>query len=67
MGDRPTMQDVLQRFYPGYLDSYVPNTQQEKVVRHIARPCRTNSGSTPRMSMYWILITIISFLHALPN
>ena len=35
MGDRPTMQDVLQRFYPGYLDSYVPNTQQEKVVRHI--------------------------------
>ena len=42
MGDRPTMQDVLQRFYPGYLDSYVPNTQQEKVVRHILN-CKTGA------------------------
>jgi uncharacterized OB-fold protein len=42
MGDRPTMQDVLQRFYPGYLDSYMPNTQQEKVVRHILN-CKTGA------------------------
>ena len=42
MGDRPTMQDVLQRFYPGYLDSYVPNAQQEKVVRHILN-CKTGA------------------------
>ena len=42
MADSPTMQDVLQRFYPGYLDSYVPNTQQEKVVRHILN-CKTGA------------------------
>ena len=42
MGDRPTMQDVLQRFYPGYLDSYVPNAQQDKVVRHILN-CKTGA------------------------
>ena len=42
MGDSPTMQDVLQRFYPGYLDSYVPNAQQEKVVRHILN-CKTGA------------------------
>ena len=42
MGDRPTMRDVLRKFYPGYLDSYVPNTQQEKVVRHILN-CKTGA------------------------
>ena len=42
MADSPTMQDVLQRFYPGYLDSYVPNAQQDKVVRHILN-CRTGA------------------------
>ena len=42
MADSPTMQDVLQRFYPGYLDSYVPNAQQEKVVRHILN-CKTGA------------------------
>ena len=42
MGDRPTMQDVLRKFYPGYLDSYVPNAQQEKVVRHILN-CKTGA------------------------
>ena len=42
MGERPTMQDVLQRFYPGYLDSYMPNAQQEKVVRHIQN-CKTGA------------------------
>jgi hypothetical protein len=36
------MQDVLQRFYPGYLDSYVPNAQQDKVVRHILN-CKTGA------------------------
>ena len=42
MADSPTMQDVLQRFYPGYLDSYVPNAQQDKVVRHILN-CKTGA------------------------
>ena len=42
MGNRPTMQDVLRKFYPGYLDSYVPNVQQEKVVRHILN-CKTGA------------------------
>ena len=42
MGDRPTMRDVLRKFYPGYLDSYVPNAQQEKVVRHIMN-CKTGA------------------------
>ena len=42
MGDRPTMRDVLRKFYPGYLDSYVPNAQQEKVVRHILN-CKTGA------------------------
>ena len=42
MGDRPTMQDVLRKFDPGYLDSYVPNAQQEKVVRHILN-CKTGA------------------------
>lgn len=42
MGNRPTMQDVLRKFYPGYLDSYVPNAQQEKVVRHILN-CKTGA------------------------
>lgn len=42
MADSPTMQDVLQRFYPRYLDSYVPNAQQDKVVRHILN-CKTGA------------------------
>ena len=42
MGNRPTMQDVLRKFYPGYLDSYVPNAQQDKVVRHILN-CKTGA------------------------
>ena len=42
MADSPTMQDVLQRFYPGYLDSYVPSAQQDKVVRHILN-CKTGA------------------------
>ena len=42
MADSPTMQDVLERFYPGYLDSYVPNAQQDKVVRHILN-CKTGA------------------------
>ena len=42
MADSPTMQDVLQRFYPGYRDSYVPNAQQDKVVRHILN-CKTGA------------------------
>ena len=42
MGDRLTIQDVLQKFYPRYLDSHAPNAQQEKVVRHILN-CKTGA------------------------
>ena len=42
MADRPTMQDVLQRFYPRYLEKYTPSAQQAKTVSHILN-CKTGA------------------------
>lgn len=40
--DNPTMQDVLEHFYPKYLDSYTPTECQAKAVRHILN-CKTGA------------------------
>lgn len=42
MNDKPTMQDVLQCFYPKYLDSYTPTAHQAKTVHHILN-CKTGA------------------------
>lgn len=42
MNDNPTMQDVLGRFYPNYLDSYTPTGHQAKTVYHILN-CKTGA------------------------
>lgn len=42
MADKPTMQDVLQRFYPRYLEKYTPSAQQAKAVSHILN-CKTGA------------------------
>ena len=42
MEGRPTIQDVLKRFYPDYLMKYSPTGQQEKTVRHILN-CKTGA------------------------
>ena len=42
MTDNPTMQDVLCQFYPGYLNTHMPNGYQSKAVRHILN-CKTGA------------------------
>ena len=42
MADKPTMQDVLLRFYPQYLEKYTPSAQQAKVAYHILN-CKTGA------------------------
>ena len=42
MTDNPTMQDVLRKFYPKYLEMHTPNEHQAKAVRHILN-CKTGA------------------------
>ena len=42
MADKLTMQDVLRRFYPGYLEKYTPSAQQAKTANHILN-CKTGA------------------------
>ena len=42
MADKPTVQDVLRQFYPGYLEKYTPNAGQAKAAVHILN-CRTGA------------------------
>lgn len=42
MQNKPSIQDVLQRFYPEYLKKYRPNEQQTNAVRHILN-CKTGA------------------------
>jgi len=42
MINNPTIQDVLRRFYPKYLDIYVPNDRQAKAAHHIIN-CKTGA------------------------
>ena len=45
MINNPTMQDILRRFYPEYLDVFVPNKRQAKAVHHIMN-CKTGAYGT---------------------
>lgn len=40
--DKVTMQDVLNSFYPKYLEKYVPNARQQKAATHIIN-CKTGA------------------------
>ena len=40
--NKPTIQDVLMRFYPAYLQKHTPSSVQEKTVTHILN-CKTGS------------------------
>ncbi|MCI9101550.1 MAG: hypothetical protein HFH58_17350 [Lachnospiraceae bacterium] len=40
MADKPTVQDVLRKFYPGYLEKYTPGARQAKAANHILN-CKT--------------------------
>lgn len=42
MTGKPTMQDVLQRFYPRYLENHTPSAQQAKAAKHILN-CKTGA------------------------
>lgn len=42
MTDNPTMQDVLRRFYPQYLESHDPDARQAKTASHILN-CKTGA------------------------
>ena len=42
MAGKPTMQDVLQRFYPRYLEKHTPSAQQAKAANHILN-CKTGT------------------------
>ncbi|MCI8508315.1 MAG: transposase, partial [Lachnospiraceae bacterium] len=42
MADKPTVQDVLRKFYPGYLEKYTPNARQAKSAVHILN-CKTGA------------------------
>ena len=42
MTDNPTIQDVMEQFYPDYLREYSPTGQQAKTVRHILN-CKTGA------------------------
>ena len=42
MSDKPTVQDVLRQFYPGYLEKYIPNARQAKAAVHILN-CKTGA------------------------
>ena len=40
MEGKPTVQDVLRQFYPGYLERYTPGAGQAKAAAHILN-CKT--------------------------
>lgn len=42
MADNLTIQDILRRFYPIYLEKYTPNARQAKVAVHILN-CKTGA------------------------
>ena len=42
MADRPTVQGVLRRFYPQYLEKHTPNARQAKTAVHILN-CKTGA------------------------
>lgn len=42
MVNNPNMQDVLNKFYPKYLETYTPNERQAKAVHHIIN-CKTGA------------------------
>ena len=42
MFGNPTVQDILRRFYPEYLEKYTPNARQAKAAVHILN-CRTGA------------------------
>lgn len=42
MADKPTMQDVLRRFYPQYLEIHTPSPRQAKAANHILN-CKTGA------------------------
>ena len=43
--NKPTVQDILLRFYPKYLDKYTPSSQQSKVANCIIN-CKTGAYGT---------------------
>ena len=40
--NKPTVQDIFQRFYPAYLEKYTPSPEQAKVARNIIN-CKTGA------------------------
>lgn len=40
--NKPTVQDIFQRFYPAYLEKYFPSPEQAKVARNIMN-CKTGA------------------------
>ena len=40
--DKPTVQDIFLRFYPGYLEKYSPSPEQSKVANCIIN-CKTGA------------------------
>lgn len=42
MSDRPTIQNALRQFYPGYLEKYTPNARQAKAAARILN-CKTGA------------------------
>ncbi len=42
MAGNPTVQDILRRFYPKYLEEYTPNARQAKAAVHILN-CKTGA------------------------
>ena len=40
--NKPTVQDIFQRFYPAYLEKYSPSPEQAKVARNIMN-CKTGA------------------------
>lgn len=42
MAGNPTVQDVLRRFYPKYMENYTPNARQAKTANHILN-CKTGA------------------------
>lgn len=45
MEGKPTVQDVLRQFYPGYLERYTPGAGQAKAAAHILN-CKTGAYGT---------------------
>ena len=45
MEGKPTVQDVLRQFYPGYLERYTPGAGRAKAAAHILN-CKTGAYGT---------------------